>query len=54
MKNIILALLTGAALMGQEIPRPAAPFSLTLPDGRAVSLSDYKGKVVLLAGLLTT
>lgn len=54
MKRLILALLAAVALLGQDIPRPAPPFSVTLPDGRAASLSDYKGKVVLLAGLLTT
>ena len=51
---LLLPLLTAAAIPGQEIPRPAPPFSVQLPTGKAVSLTDYKGKVVLLAGLLTT
>ena len=51
---LLLPLLTAAALPGQDLPRPAPPFSVHLPTGKAVSLTDYKGKVILLAGLLTT
>lgn len=51
---LLLPLLTAAVLTGQEVPRPATPFSVMLPSGKAVSLSDYKGKVILLSGLLTT
>jgi cytochrome oxidase Cu insertion factor (SCO1/SenC/PrrC family) len=51
---LLLPLLTAAALFGQDVPRPAPAFSVTLPSGKAVSLTDYKGKVILLAGLLTT
>ena len=51
---LLLPLLTAAALPGQELPRPAPPFSVHLPTGKAVTLSDYKGKVIVLAGLLTT
>ena len=51
---LLLPLFTAAALNGQDIPRPAPAFSVMLPSGKAVSLSDYKGKVILLSGLLTT
>ncbi len=47
-------MLTAAALFGQTVPRPAPEFSVLLPTGKKVSLTDYKGKVILLAGLLTT
>ena len=53
MKRLIL-ILSAATLVGQEIPRPAPPFSVQLPTGKSASLADYKGKVILLAGLLTT
>ena len=51
---LLLPLLTAALTTGQDLPRPAPAFSLMLPSGKAVSLSDYKGKVILLSGLLTT
>jgi protein SCO1/2 len=31
-----------------ESPAPAADFTLTGPDGKAISLSDFRGKVVVL------
>jgi hypothetical protein len=46
--------LAAAVAFGQTIPRPAPDFFVTLPTGKKVALSDYKGKVILLAGLLTT
>lgn len=46
--------LAASAAFGQTIPRPAPEFSVTLPTGKKVALSDYKGKVIVLAGLLTT
>lgn len=46
--------LVAAVAFGQTTPRPAPDFSVTLPTGKKVSLSDYKGKIVILAGLLTT
>jgi peroxiredoxin len=40
--------------MAQVIPRPAPDYSIQLPNGQKVSLSQYKGKVVVLEFLLTT
>jgi hypothetical protein len=51
---LVLPLLAASQLPGQELPRPAPPFSVQLPTGKAVSLTDYKGKVIVLAGLLST
>jgi peroxiredoxin len=48
-----LALLT-LSLSGQTIPRPAAPFSIQLVNGKKIWLTDYKGKVVIFAGVLTS
>ena len=39
---------------GAEVPRPAPDFTVYLNDGREIHLSEYKGKVVVLAFLLTT
>jgi peroxiredoxin len=46
-------LLAGAAA-GAEIPRPAPEFAITMPSGQHELLSKHKGKVVLLAFMLTT
>jgi hypothetical protein len=51
---LITPFLIAAALHGQDVPRPAPSLTIQLPGGNAVSLTDYKGKVILLAGLLTT
>jgi peroxiredoxin len=48
--GIGLALVLGAA----QIPRPAPELTVPLPDGRQISLSQYRGKVVLLAFVHTT
>jgi hypothetical protein len=52
-QKLVLSLAITAAMYGQ-IPRPAADFSVLLPTGKKVSLTEYKGKIVLLTGLLTT
>jgi hypothetical protein len=49
-----LLLLPAATLMGQVVPRPAPEFSVLLPTGKKAALTDYKGKVVVLVGILTT
>jgi peroxiredoxin len=36
------------------VPRPAPDFAMTTEDGSRVSLKQYRGKVVLLAFVLTT
>lgn len=51
--RIVLALLC-LPLFAAQIPRPAPPLTFTLPSGKQVKLSKYKGKVVALEFLLTT
>ena len=41
---LLLPLLAGAV----EVGKPAPGFTLQTPDGKSVSLADFKGKVVLL------
>jgi peroxiredoxin len=50
-----------AALLGMSVllsakppvPRPASEFSCSAPDGKPITLSKYKGKVVLIQFLIT-
>jgi hypothetical protein len=51
-----IALAVGFALMaaGADVPRPATDIGITLPDGKALNLADYRGKVVCLTFILTT
>ncbi|HKE22061.1 MAG TPA: TlpA disulfide reductase family protein [Bryobacteraceae bacterium] len=48
---ISLSIATAAA---QEIPRKAPPWTISTVDGTSIALSQYKGKTVLLAFILTT
>ena len=47
-------LLTGLTAFGQQVPRPAGEFSITMPNGQVNLLSRYAGKVVVLAFISTT
>jgi peroxiredoxin len=50
-----LALICLAAPMaGATLPRPAPDFTINLASGKQIQLSQYRGKVVLLAFILTT
>ena len=42
------------SLSAASVPRKAPAFSMSLADGSKVSLSQYRGKVVLMAYILTT
>jgi len=44
----------GAVSIAQEVPRPAGEFVISMNDGSQVLLSQYSGKVVLLAFMFTT
>ncbi|MFN0103447.1 MAG: hypothetical protein ACKV2U_15320 [Bryobacteraceae bacterium] len=48
------ALFGASALWGQVIPRPAGELALQLPTGNKIMLSQFKGKGVVLAMMLTT
>jgi len=47
-------LLTGLAAYAQQVPRPAGEFAIKLPNGQVTLLSQYAGKVVVLAFISTT
>jgi peroxiredoxin len=53
-----LALFAGslwpAVLPAAEIPRAAPDLAIPLPNGKQVKISDYRGKVLCLAFILTT
>lgn len=47
-------LLLSLAAFAAELPRKAPELTIPLPTGGQVKLSDYRGKVVVLAFILTT
>jgi thiol-disulfide isomerase/thioredoxin len=47
-------LLTGLAAYAQQVPRPAGEFAIKMPNGQITLLSQYAGKVVVLAFISTT
>lgn len=49
-----LLLCVASLAAGAEIPRPSPDFKVFLNDGRQIHVSEYKGKVVVLAFILTT
>ena len=49
---ILVAWLSPAALAG-TLPRPAPEFTINLPGGKPMKLSQYKGKTVALIFILT-
>ena len=58
MKTVLLGLVLAACIAmpgyGQQIPRPAGPWSAQTLDKKVITLSQFKGNYVLLAFLLTT
>jgi thiol-disulfide isomerase/thioredoxin len=49
----LLLLLCAAAAPAAEVPRPAPECTILLPGGKSLTLSQYKGKPVVLAFILT-
>jgi thiol-disulfide isomerase/thioredoxin len=47
-------LATGLVAQAQTVPRPAGEFAISMPYGGQTLLSQYPGKVVVLAFILTT
>jgi thiol-disulfide isomerase/thioredoxin len=47
-------LAAGLTAQAQTVPRPAGEFAISMPFGGQTLLSQYSGKVVLLAFILTT
>ncbi len=50
---LALSLVAGV-VSAQPVPRPAGEFAISMNNGSQVLLSQYSGKVVLLAFLYTT
>src|SRR5438552_14968889 len=56
MRHVLLAVLLSFATLlpaTPPVPRPAKEFSCPDPDGKPISLSKFKGKVVLIQFLIT-
>jgi peroxiredoxin len=51
---VLVPLLTGLAAYAQQVPRPAGEFAIKMPNGQVTLLSQYAGKVVVLAFISTT
>jgi hypothetical protein len=54
MKPLVLSLVACLLAAGAEIPRKAYDVPIMLPDGTKLNVSEYRGKVVCLAFILTT
>jgi thiol-disulfide isomerase/thioredoxin len=50
----VLALIFAVAASAQQVPRRAGEFAISTTDGNQILLSQYSGKVVLLAFMFTT
>jgi len=50
----VLVLVSLAAATAQQLPRKAPDWMIGTTDGKSIALSQYKGKAVLLAFILTT
>ncbi len=50
---LALSLVAGASF-AQQVPRPAGEFAIGMNSGSQVLLSQYSGKVIVLAFLYTT
>jgi hypothetical protein len=46
--------MAAVTLTASEIPRPTGNFSVDLPNGQKLPLSQYRGKVIGLAFISTT
>jgi peroxiredoxin len=54
-RGVIGAFGLGGAALGQgPVPRPSPEFTMTLPDGKKMSLSQFRGKCVAVAFLSST
>ncbi|MGA2739647.1 MAG: TlpA disulfide reductase family protein [Bryobacteraceae bacterium] len=51
---VLVPLLAGLAAYAQQVPRPAGEFAIKMPNGQITLLSQYAGKVVVLAFISTT
>ena len=55
-RRLFAAMLTAAIVpaIAAEVPRPAPDYTVNLPAGKSVKLSDFKGKILVCEFLLAT
>lgn len=51
---LVLAVSTIVTAHAAKLPRPAPPFTIDLLDGKQIKIESYKGKIVVVAFILTT
>ena len=54
MAGIVLAAMAAAAGSAQQVPRKAPEWTISTVEGKPITLSQYRGKAVVLAFILTT
>jgi peroxiredoxin len=54
MRFFAMAALVAISIAAADLPRPTPEFTVQMPGGKDIKLSDYKGKVVVVEILLTT
>ena len=54
MQALGLTLAGALPLAAGEVPRPSPDLEVAMPDGAKVKLSQYKGKVLAFACVMTT
>src|SRR5436309_13614178 len=54
MRIPIVTLLSAAALMAAEVPRPSPAFTIQRVGEAPIALKQYQGKIVVLAFIFTT
>lgn len=56
MRALLVAVfaLSASLVQAAEIPRPAPDFTIQMPNGKQIKVSDYRGKVLGLTFILTT
>ncbi|MGO4882886.1 MAG: TlpA disulfide reductase family protein [Bryobacteraceae bacterium] len=51
---VLLGLCVASIANAVDVPRPAPDFTINMVDGQPIPLSQYKGKICVLAFILTT
>jgi hypothetical protein len=53
-RKLLLVLLAGISAWAADLPRKAPELAIVQPGGKQILLSQYRGKVVVVAFILTT
>ena len=54
LRRVLLVLLAASCALAQHLPRKAPEWKIDAPGGKPIALSQYTGKAVLLAFILTS